>query len=165
MPNEPVTAINMSHISAYIHDSNILSEDMEKYFKFLVLDHGFTKMPEYVCVREIHNDFIKKDIIINIIYEGSYSIEILKPKRFDPELMTGMKKSVEYDYTFFKRCNLLDLDPSKMNIGRILSKRATGDALEYYAKSIKENIDILNGDFPKYSFKYNLIKISRKRIE
>ena len=138
---------------------------MEKYFGFLISDYGFTKMPEYCCVREIHNDFIKKDIIINIVYEGSYSIEILKPERLDPELMNGIKKSVEYDSNFFKRCNLLNLDPSKKNVGLILSERITDRALEYYSKSLKENADILNGNFPKSSFKYNLIKISRRMIK
>lgn len=155
----------MTHISAYIHESNILSEVMEKYFGFLTSDHGFTKMPEYGYVREIHNDFIKKDIIINIVYEGNYSIEILKPERFDPELMNGIKKSVEYDYNFFKRCDLLNLDRSKKNVGLILSEQITERVLEYYSKTLKENLDILNGNFPKSSFKYNLIRLSRKMIK
>jgi hypothetical protein len=111
----------MGHNYEFIHESNILFEDIGKYFGFLVTEYGFTKIPEYSCVREIHNDFIKKDIIINIVYEGNYLIEVLKPERLDPELMNGIKKTVEYDSNFFKRCNLLNLDSSKKNVALILS--------------------------------------------
>ena len=101
----------------------------------------------------------------NICFNGSYSIEILKPKRLDPELINGIKKSIECDFNFFKRCDLLNLDPSKQNVGLILSERKTDEALEYYSKSLRENVDILNGNFPNSSFRYNLLKISRKKIK
>jgi len=60
---------------------------------------------------------------------------------------------------------LLNLDPSKQNVGLILSERKTDEALEYYSKSLRENVDILNGNFPNSSFRYNLLKISRKKIK
>ena len=155
----------MKNISEYIHESKILSEDMEKYFGFLISEYGFTKMQEYSCVREIHNDFIKKDILIHIVYEGNFSIEILKPKRLDLELMNGIKKSIEYDSNFFKRCDLLNLDPSMKNVELILSERNTDRALVYYSKSLKENANILNGNFPISFMRYNLLRMSRKIIK
>ena len=44
-----------------------------------------------------------------MLSEGSFSVEILRPEKMEPDMASGLKKPVEFDYWFFKRCYLLDL--------------------------------------------------------
>lgn len=71
----------------------------KKYFSFLVTDFGFKRIPEYQFVREVHQDYIKNDIAVKIIYEGSYIVEVLRNLESDSGIFSPEKRTVDYDQT------------------------------------------------------------------
>jgi hypothetical protein len=87
----------------------MMENSIDKYFGFLERDFGFQKIPEYNYVREIHNDYIKDNLIIKLIYEGSYIVVLMKAKFTDKDLLNGKKKTLDYDNSFFRCYNLNQL--------------------------------------------------------
>lgn len=61
----------------------IIEEDVEKIFYFLVESFGFEKMPEYSYVREVHNDYWKKNLLIKFFYDGTLQINVSKVNRYN----------------------------------------------------------------------------------
>ncbi|MDY0101826.1 MAG: hypothetical protein RBS07_02750 [Lentimicrobium sp.] len=68
---------------------------IDKYFGFLERDFGFKKIPEYKYLREIHNDYIKDNLIIKLTYEGSYIVEMMKSKVVEKDLLDGNKRTID----------------------------------------------------------------------
>ena len=137
----------------------MLETVIDKYFSFLEKDFGFFKIPEYQYVREIHTDYMKGDLIIKLIYEGSYVLEILKLRRTEKALSSGQKRTVDYDYNDFKRYSLRSLDRSKRIYNSVASDNFPEKDLWYYSKLLSGNPEILNGDMKKLS---GLLQIFRK---
>ena len=69
----------------------IIEKDLEKYFKFLVKEFGFEKMPEYAHVREVYNDYWKKNLVIKFIYDGTLRINISKQKSYSQDVFFSEK--------------------------------------------------------------------------
>ena len=131
---------------------------INKYFGFLVNDYGFIKIPQYSYVREIHSDFIKDNIIIKLVYDGTYWLEILKSKEIEAELLNYKKTTIDFENSNFKRYNITKLDPSKKIYNSVSSNNFQNKDLWYFSKLIKDNPEILNGDFSKFNWKYRLLK-------
>jgi hypothetical protein len=118
---------------------------IEIYFGFLVKEHGFIKIPEYNYVREVHNDFIKNDIVIKLIFDGDYTVEIIKLKHTDSDLLNFNKKSVELDYDDYRSYYLHDL------------KKLNANSLEELSKTVKENIELLDFNIEAFAIKYKVL--------
>lgn len=58
--------------------SEIFSDEILKYFSFLVDNYKFKREKEYQYVREVHNDFIGEKLVIKIYYDGHFFLEIKK---------------------------------------------------------------------------------------
>ncbi len=129
-----------------------------KYFNFLVTDFGFMPPITYNYVREIHTDYIKDNIIIKIIFDGSYFCEIIKLKSLDHELLAGKKRSIDIDINDKKIYPLSMLDPQKKLYNSVSNDNFPDKDLWYCSKLIKNNPEILQGDFTKFSFTYRLLK-------
>ena len=89
-----------------------ISPISNKYFDFLI-DLGFKGPFEYYYVREIHTNYVKGNIVVNIIFEGSFWVYIFKTKKYIPELETGTKRIIDLDYSEYKSYDLFDLDPKR----------------------------------------------------
>jgi len=142
----------------YLYDQELFEKDLKKHFEFLETKFGFKKIPEYQYVREIHNDYIKNDLIIKLTYEGSFWIEILKTKKVEPELINNKKTTVDFDYNYFKRYDLRNLDSSKKIYNSVSSENFPDKELWYFSKLLKDNPEILIGDLSKLTLKYKYLK-------
>ncbi|NTW24996.1 MAG: hypothetical protein HGA37_09870 [Lentimicrobium sp.] len=129
---------------------------IDKYFGFLEQEAGFVKIPEYNYVREIHNDYVRDNLIIKICYEGSYTIELLKSGSIEKDLTTGIRKSVSYDYAFFKHYNLKKLDRNGKLFKPLASANYPEKDLLYYSEILKNNPEVLSGNMRKFSFIYRI---------
>lgn len=149
-----------------IKDSDIVSKVIMEYFAFLVTDHGFKKNPEYQYAREIHNEFIRKDMIVSFTYEGSFDVEFLISKQGYIELIGNHTGTVNYYYDQFKRYNLSQLDFGNKMFKELNSSIQNGIIppncsdlqLAIYAQLLKQNIEVLQGDFRKFSLIYRIFK-------
>ncbi len=119
--------------------------EVNNYFGFLVKEHGFIKIPEYNYVREVHNDYIKNDIVIKLIFDGDYIVEIIKLKHTDSDVLNFNKKSVELDYDDYRSYYLHDLKKLKTN------------SLEELSKTVKENIELLDFNIETFTIKYKVL--------
>lgn len=146
--------------TSYIYSlgNEMLSSDIMKHFGFLVKKYNFIKLHEYQYVREVHNDFVANSIVVKLNYEGSFSLEILKP-RFDiKELIEGKKRTVDYDYNDFERYDMKNLDLKRAVYNSIPGGKVPDKDLLYYSKLLNENSEILQGDLTKLKWKYRLLK-------
>lgn len=132
--------------------------DMNNHFSFLTEKFGFIKIPEYNFVREIHNDYVKDNLIIKIIYDGGFWIYILKP-RFDiKDILIGKKRTMDFDFSKFKQYDLTNLDLDKSIWNSISSNNFPDKSLWYYSKLLRENDEILNGKINKLTWMYGIMK-------
>ena len=136
----------------------MLENIIDRYFGFLESDFGFKKMPEYNYVREIHNDYIKDNIIIKLIYEGSYIIDLMKSKVAEKDLLDGNKRTIDYDYFYFKRYNLNLFTGNKRTRIAWQKEHDSEKDLLHCSEILKNNPEILNGKTFKFSFMYRILK-------
>jgi len=142
----------------YSHDNEMLANEIMKHFGFLVKEFNFVKLIEYQYVREIHNDFVGKFIVVKLIYEGSFSLEILKPRFHIKDLIEGKKRTIDYDYNDFERYDLKNLDLKTAVYNSVSAGNVPDKDLLYYSKLLNENSEILQGDLTKLKWKYRLLK-------
>jgi hypothetical protein len=134
-----------------IHNSN-------KYFDFLI-DLGFKGPFEYYYVREIHTNYVKGNIVVNIIFEGSFWVYVIKTKKYIPELESGTKRIIDLDFSEYKSYDLFDLDPKRYIYNSVEFNNQTEKDLWFFSKLIKDNSEILNGNFKEFNMiKYILRK-------
>lgn len=130
--------------------------DISKYFNFLVEEYKFFPPVSYEYCREIHTNYIKDNIIIDIYFDGDYSCYIIKTKKIDKELLTGKIRVVDIDYKELKFYYLERLDKNEVFYNSLLNAELTTKKLLYYSSLIKSNPEILNGDFRKFSKYYKI---------
>ncbi len=135
----------------------MLIYNVYKYFDFLITDFGFSRIKDYSYSREEHTDYVKKNLIIKVIYDGDFWVELLKSNKNLPELQDGAKRTVDFEYNNFKRFDLKSLDPQNKIYNSVSSENFPEKKLWYYSKLLKENSEILEGDMSKFSFKYRLL--------
>ena len=131
---------------------------MEKYFGFLVTNFGFIKFTEYQIPHEVHNDFIKHNLIIKIVYDGGYWVDILKPLKNIDEILNLEKCTCEFSYDSFKRYNLIEIDFERQFYNSISQENFPDKEIWYYSELLKNNIEILECNFKKFKYSYKLIQ-------
>jgi hypothetical protein len=150
--NPPPTYLNRTDFDSF-------PKHLSKYFDFLFTEYNFIKFDSYNHVRERHYDLIGNKIVIKLIYEGSYSIVILKPRFDSKELLRSPKKIKEYDYyRDFKRYNLRKLDNDLALYNSVSNQNFPDKDLWYYSKLLKSNPEILSGEFSKFKWYYPILK-------
>jgi hypothetical protein len=135
-----------------------LENSIDKYFGFLESEYGFKKIPEYNHVREIHNDYIRDNLIIKLIYEGSYVVDLMKLRVADKDLLDGNKRTIDYDYFYFKRYNQNQFIRNKKSNKSFQKEYNSEKDLLYCSEILKNNPEILNGKTFKFSFMYRVLK-------
>ena len=58
-----------------------ISPILKKHFDFLI-DLGFKGPFEYCYVREIHTNYVKGNVGVKIIFEGSFWVCVIKTKKY-----------------------------------------------------------------------------------
>lgn len=131
--------------------------NIDNYFSFLEKSFGFSKIPEYGYSRELHNDYVKNEIIIKIIYDGDYWVTILKPKINITDILKGDKHTTDYEFTDFDRYNLDNLDLDKSIWNSVSLQNSPFKKLVYYSKLLNDNSEILNGNLKKLGWTYMIL--------
>jgi hypothetical protein len=131
----------------------------ERYFSFLLLQ-GFKGPFDYNYKREHYTDYIRKDIIIHLIYEGSYVVYVIKTKTIIPGLETGTKKVIDLESKDKNSFDLSELDPNRKLFKSVDFNDMTEKYLWYYSRLLRDNPEILDGDMTKF----NLINYLLKRL-
>lgn len=148
----------MTTSHTYQYDNELFYNDLIKHFGFLVQKFDYVKLPEYQYVREVHNDFVGKNIVIKLSYDGSFMLEILKPKFEIEQLLNGQKRTVDYQYYSFDRYDLRNLDLNKEIYLSVSKDNFPDKDLWYYSKLLQENSEIVKGDLTKLKWTYWLLK-------
>ena len=131
---------------------------INNHFGFLEKSFGFIKIPEYRFSRELHNDYVKDGLIIKIVFDGGYWVEILKPKFDSQDIIKGVKHSTDYDFSDFNSYNLNNLDLDKSIWNSVSSDNFQDKSLWYYSKLLRENYEILNGNLKKLGWRYLILR-------
>ncbi len=138
-----------------------------KYFDFLEQRLSFTRIQEYNYVREVHTDYIKGNVILNISWEGSYSVTFFNvPSDVAEEIIAEKKKAAKIDYFSRYRYDLSKLDPGNRLYNSVSGDNFPDKDLWYYSTLLKRNPEILDGDmraFQLYTRILNRLKFRNGR--
>lgn len=139
-----------------------LDDLVDKYFGFLETDFEFVRVASYGYSRETHFDYIKENLIIKICYDGGFFVSILKSKKTENDLITNKKRTIDYDFKFFRNYDIrqLDIDNKIFNSSYVQMSKET--ELKYYSELFRQNPDILNGDLNKLTLKHLIISKIKK---
>jgi hypothetical protein len=140
------------------HKTLTIDDNVERYFDFLVTDFGFTKVTPYGYSREIHFDYIKENLVVKICYDGGFFVSILKSKTTENDLLICKKRTIDYDFNFFKHYDLrqLDIDKKIFNSGNVqMSKEKE---LKLNSELLRKNPDVLKGNINRLTLRYLIIK-------
>ena len=140
------------------HITLTVDDDVNRFFGFLENDFGFTKIKPYGYSREFHSDYIKENLIVKVCYDGGFFVNILKTKTTEKDLLTNTKRTVDYNFNFFKSYDLRQLDIDKKIFNSVSVQMSKEKELKYYSELLKQNSEILNGDIRKLTLKYLIIR-------
>lgn len=132
--------------------------NIDNYFGFLEKSFGFIKIPEYGYAREMHNDYAKDGLIIKIVYDGDFWVDILKPKIDIKDILNGVKHTVDYEFSDFNSYKLSNLDLDKTIWNSLSSNNFPDKTLWYYSKLLREHTEILSGNLKKLSWSYIILR-------
>ena len=131
---------------------------LNKYFGFLSTEQNFKGPFTYNYVREVHTDYIKGDLIVKITYEGDYWVDIIKLIKPNPDIESGVKRVVDLDISELRYYSIGQLDPNKKLWNSVSSSNFPDKKLWYYLNLIRQNPEILKGNFEKFTIKYRILK-------
>ncbi len=142
----------------------MILNSVDKYFSFLVNHYSFTKIPEYSYVREVHTDYIKDNLVINIGWDGGYFINLFTiPSEISQEVLSGKMKAAKVDL-FTRKCyDLAKLDPGNKIYNSVSGDNFPEKEIWYYATLLKNHSEILVGDFNAFKLRNRLIKKLKKK--
>ena len=120
---------------------------INKYFGFLTRQLEFNGPFEYSLSRERHYDFVRKNVVVKIVYDGEFWVEVFKTNQIIPELQTGQRKII--DVKNKRRLSIQSLDKKKKLWHSVSSDNFPDKELWYNAKLIRLNPEVLEGDFSK----------------
>jgi hypothetical protein len=131
---------------------------LNSHFRFLTSAYGFQGPYEYKPGRSAGFYYVKGDIVVNFEYDGTYIAMIMKTKQVFNDLETGKLNLLDLhrnDYNFHEISKL----DYRNRLWKSVSEESNPERYYwYYAKLIKKNQEILEGDFHKFSFRYFLLK-------
>ena len=131
--------------------------DPNNYFDFLP-NLGFKGPFEYNYGHEMQSDYVKKDLIIKFAFDGRYWVFVIKTKKLIPELEEGTKTLKDIDTKLYRTYDLEFLDTNKKLFNSVDFNNKLDKYLWYYSKLLRDNPEILNGDFSKFNFTHHLLK-------
>jgi hypothetical protein len=124
----------------------------DKYFDFLK-EYGFSEPIEYPVPQEMHRDYVKGNIIITIVYDGGYCVNYCKTMKIIPQLEMGDLKLRDVDVKEKKYYDLRFLD-CKLRLFKSIDFKNNEQILSYYAKLLKGNPEVLDGNLDKFKLSY-----------
>jgi len=136
-----------------MHDAVLYS-----YFQFLVSTHGFKGPFEYKPGRRAGSYYVKGDVIVNFEYDGTYIAMIMKTKKTFTDLENGELNLLDIEPDDYAYYEISKLDYKKRFWNSVSDENLTEKYYWYYEKLIKNNPEILNGDFYKFSLGCLLLK-------
>jgi len=129
---------------------------IKKHFDFLKQD-GFSGPNNHESSDTSSINYVKETIIIHIVFTGRYWCYIYKTKRPIDSILTGQTNVESIPRNEIIACHEISKLDSKRRIwNSVLMDNFPDKPLWYYSKLINQNIEILKGDFRKFSFLYRL---------
>jgi hypothetical protein len=129
-----------------------------EYFVFLNI-YGFKGPYEYQYGHWEGVFYVKGKIVLDFSFDGYWTASIMKTKKYYKDLEEGKIKWYSDGIKHHYRHNIKSLDKnSKNRVSPIFGKDHTKE-LNYYSKLIMVNIEILEGNFRKFSMIYPLLRL------
>lgn len=132
---------------------------IDKYFDFLIAGHKFNGPYSYQYVREFHTDYVKGNLIIKVAYEGDFWVDMIMLKNPNPEIENGHLRVVDLDYSEIKYFNLEKLDWKKKFWNTVSSSNLPDKRLWYYSNILRQNPELLDGKFEKFTLRFRIQKM------
>ena len=134
----------------YSQPMAVIEEDLGKVFHFLVESFGFEKMPEYSFVKEVYNDYWKRNLLIKFIYDGTLRINVSKLNKYEQNIL--------FSESNHKRIISLQNKISVNELKTLYSiKNNFEQQAELIADTLKLNSTMLDGKLRKLNPLYKLI--------
>jgi hypothetical protein len=131
---------------------------VDKYFGFLSSEYEFKGPYEFFWNHELHVNYIKGRLIVDINFNHPfYFVSIFDTKETVPTLESGEVSFKDMWPQNWATYNLSDLS-SKGEYKLKELKETPLRQLEYYVKLLRDNPELLNGNFRKYSVLYKLFR-------
>jgi hypothetical protein len=131
---------------------------LSSYFQFLISTFGFKGPYEYKIGRWGGSYYVKGDIIVTFEYEGTYIAMIMKTKKVFPDLENGKLNLIDIRPQDYRYYNISQLDYKKRLWNSVSNENFKEKCYWYYENLIKNNSEILTGDFYKFSLRYLLLR-------
>jgi hypothetical protein len=137
-------------------EHNIL-QDAKHTFDFLVSDFGFQGPYEFDLTYESHLNYVKNQVLIDIFYDGAYCVILYDTINPMAGLESGISilKDVDRRKWRFYYLHLIAKD------GRQRLREAhqqPNEQLRYYSQILKDNRELMEGNFKKFSFLHKLLR-------
>lgn len=128
-----------------------------KNFEFLKTDFGFNGPFYWNLAYEQEYTYVNGIFYLNIGFDGGFFVSLGKTNRLIPDLSTGKLSLKDVSYDDRKTVELFDLlsNEEKEEMKKI---KKPEDELIFWVKVIKNNSEILQGDWYKFSMKYKIKK-------
>jgi len=128
---------------------------VDKYFGFLRTEYNYNGPFEYNTGHEMGCYYTNGKIVLYIGYDASYNVEIRKFNKEIEDLRTGHLHLRDLDC----QCSSYDLLNLISSPSAFYSKYSNSDdQINVYLKTLKENLEMLNGDFRMFSKRHIIIQ-------
>jgi len=131
---------------------------INEFFGFLN-SYGFKGPYEYQYGRWEGEYYVKGKIIVDFSFDGYWSADIMKTKKYYKDLEDGKIKPYSNQIKLHHSNNLRFLDHERTIRKPINFDNDHDKELNYYSKLIKDNTEILEGNFEKFSIIYPLLRL------
>jgi hypothetical protein len=132
--------------------------DTSEYFGFLNT-YGFKGPYEYILGHSQGEYFVKGKIVIVFHFEGYWTASIMKTKKYYKDLEEGKVNWYADGIKHFYFRDIKSLDRNCKKRDCIIFENDHNKELFYYSNLIQDNVEILEGNFRKFSPIYPLLRM------
>lgn len=138
-------------------------EPVREQFEFLTRDFDFKGPFQWNMGHEQEFTYVNGHLYVNIGFDGGFFLSIGKTHKMIPELSTGELNIGQVDYRDRIWIDVLSL-LSKKERNEIYGQRDQIVQLSSLAQLLKNNPEILQGDWRKFSILYKLTSSIRSKL-
>ena len=131
--------------------------EVTKYFEFLKTEYGYSGPFEWQCAYDKEYTYVKGNHYLNIAFDGAFFLSVGETKKVIPELATGKLKLGDINHNERKSFDLMYLLSQEEKTAHH-NINNSDEELMFWANIIKNNSEILIGNWNKFSIKYKITK-------
>jgi hypothetical protein len=141
----------------HLNHYELVDLQIERYLGFIP-KLGYKGPFVFNYVREVHINYVKGNLIIDIVYDGSYNIQLIKTKKTLPEIEQNKLRFTDLAFREYKTYDLTVLDYKKKIFNSVSFRDKDEKILWYYSHLLIKNRQILSGDLYKLSLRYQILR-------